>query len=777
MDADGDGTFEVEDMMAAMDKDGDGKLDESELQVFVDQLQQQMDFNNQLLGEMGKLEDAQLDAQANLKDKKKALVQALEVAESAKTEASEWRRKFEVANEVAKTNGEKLKEERVEMGGLKRELEEAEKAEEDQEKIIEAQKIKEEAATKEIEQLKAALEQEKSNALQALQDRDEKISTLENVNAGLVQEADELRLKNANLEGETEKLRAETLEDEEEISKMSDQLATEKAGFEECLAREKALEEELAKMEQALMNCESERDENASRAENNEREITDLEDELKEAQGGEREAEERVASLKRQLDKELLKIPKLEEELENSQAKNESYAKARVQTKLQNEKQLATAQEKNAKVVEEMRMLAQEHSLEIQKRSIELKELKSGYESKIDGLDSEMSGLHDLLSKNNLANQEMLALFANERATYDATIRGLNDTIGEKEDEIAHLNADNERVLESAASSIKDLKKEKLRNTRMSLTVVEQLQTQLKVVQVEHKKQKEDLNEMSSQFVTFATFVRGLEAKTAEPIEGWYQEVVRSFEMLVEQNSAVKAALEEVKDTQKKQNLGKLDEQAKTLQMEEEISRLEFDIQSAEDEKAQKDAEMAEMVKAQKDKLDAIKRESDEAKETMEQYKKKLATLEAMNGELQGKMSSNGEALAKAHSDAGEKTKQAEARCSELEQQIKKLQRDLAAMGEKADNHSKGKDEQEREMRRKQKEVEESEKTWAGKLDDEKKKLEAANKKIADSSKIQQKQKVQVDEMKKGWDREKKKNANFAEEIEQLKSELNGVQG
>lgn len=166
---------------------------------------------------------------------------------------------------------------------------------------------------------------------------------------------------------------------------------------------------------------------------------------------------------------------------------------------MQNEKQLATAQEKNAKVVEEMRMLAQEHSLEIQKRSIELKELKSGYESKIDGLDSEMSGLHDLLSKNNLANQEMLATFANERATYDATIRGLNDTIGEKEDEIAHLNADNERVLESAASSIKDLKKEKLRNTRMSLTVMEQLQTQLKMVQAEHKKQKEDLNEMSSQ--------------------------------------------------------------------------------------------------------------------------------------------------------------------------------------------------------------------------------------------------------------------------------------
>lgn len=88
-----------------------------------------------------------------------------------------------------------------------------------------------------------------------------------------------------------------------------------------------------------------------------------------------------------------------------------------------------------------MRMLAQEHSLEIQKRSIELKELKSGYESKIDGLDSEMSGLHDLLSKNNLANQEMLATFANERATYDATIRGLNDTIGEKEDEVSDNGA------------------------------------------------------------------------------------------------------------------------------------------------------------------------------------------------------------------------------------------------------------------------------------------------------------------------------------------------
>ena len=98
----------------------------------------------------------------------------------------------------------------------------------------------------------------------------------------------------------------------------------------------------------------------------------------------------------------------------------------------------------------------------------------------------------------------------------------------------------------------------------------------LKLLQADHKRQKEDLNEMSSQFVTFATFVRGLEAKTAEPIEGWYQEVVKSFEMLVEQNSAVKAALEEVKDAQKKQNLGKLDEQAKTLQLEEEGEALRW---------------------------------------------------------------------------------------------------------------------------------------------------------------------------------------------------------
>jgi len=48
---------------------------------------------------------------------------------------------------------------------------------------------------------------------------------------------------------------------------------------------------------------------------------------------------------------------------------------------------------------------------------------------------------------------------------------------------------------------------------------------------------------------------------------------VKSLELLVEQNSGVKASLENAKDDLKRANLEKLDEKSKNLMLDEEVNR------------------------------------------------------------------------------------------------------------------------------------------------------------------------------------------------------------
>ena len=131
-----------------------------------------------------------------MKEKKKALVQAMEVAEAARTEAAEWRRKYDVAAEVGKSSSEKLKEERVELAQLKRALEEAEDAEAQQEEMVEECKATILEMEDEIEALRAQMEEEQKKADEIIAELEVKVAELGGTSQVQSKETEELIAKN-----------------------------------------------------------------------------------------------------------------------------------------------------------------------------------------------------------------------------------------------------------------------------------------------------------------------------------------------------------------------------------------------------------------------------------------------------------------------------------------------------------------------------------------------------------------------------------------------------
>ena len=269
--------------------------------------------------------------------------------------------------------------------------------------------------------------------------------------------------------------------------------------------------------------------------------------------------------------------------------------------------------------------------------------------------------------------------------------------------------------------------------------------------------------------------MRSLETKQAEPIDLWYKEVVKGFEMLVEQNTAVKASLEEVKDDQKKQNLGKLDEQSKTLALEEEVGRLQFEVEDERQEKQATAQTLRDSEARHEEDKDKIRADVADARGDLEKYKAKLDKMEKMNTELQANVSKTGSDLVAAKTAAAGDAKGMEDKNVELAALVKKLQRELALQGEKGESLGKRKDEQEREGRKVKREMEEKEKAFAAAKGDLQKKLDAAQQKAMDANKSSQQLKTQKDQMKKLWESSKKKGENLKEEVDQLKKELDEV--
>ena len=280
---------------------------------------------------------------------------------------------------------------------------------------------------------------------------------------------------------------------------------------------------------------------------------------------------------------------------------------------------------------------------------------------------------------------------------------------------------------------------------------------------------------MSGRFVTLAAYIRSLESKQTEPTDLWYKEVVKSFEVLIDQNTAVKANLEEVRDESKKQHLGKLYEQNKALMLEEKVSMLEFDVASARREKDDKEREMTEAAKLHENQLSLMKGEVADAKEAIGAYKAKIEEAEKISNDFMSERSANGEALARANADHSQKKRELEAKNAELQDALGKLEREKAAIAEGKGRIQKTCEEKERVIRQTRRDFEDSEKRWKSQSEEDKRKLERTAQALADCNMTNGQLVQQCDSTKKLLITLQQQKASYTEENQQLKVSKDSV--
>ena len=280
---------------------------------------------------------------------------------------------------------------------------------------------------------------------------------------------------------------------------------------------------------------------------------------------------------------------------------------------------------------------------------------------------------------------------------------------------------------------------------------------------------------MSGRFVTLAAYIRSLESKQTEPTDLWYKEVVKSFEVLIDQNTAVKANLEEVRDESKKQHLGKLYEQNKALMLEEKVSMLEFDVASARREKDDKEREMTEAAKLHENQLSLMKGEVADAKEAIGAYKAKIEEAEKISNDFMSERSANGEALARANADHSQKKRELEAKNAELQDALGKLEREKAAIAEGKGRIQKICEEKERVIRQTRRDFEDSEKRWKSQSEEDKRKLERTAQALADCNMTNGQLVQQCDSTKKLLITLQQQKASYTEENQQLKVSKDSV--
>ena len=97
LDTDGDGRVDTGELMDKYDTSGDGTLDAEEVSKLAAQLSEQAQYNNQLLEQLQRLEEEQLDAQRDVQAKQVALREALDVCERVREEASTLKNKLAIA--------------------------------------------------------------------------------------------------------------------------------------------------------------------------------------------------------------------------------------------------------------------------------------------------------------------------------------------------------------------------------------------------------------------------------------------------------------------------------------------------------------------------------------------------------------------------------------------------------------------------------------------------------------------------------------------------------
>ena len=247
------------------------------------------------------------------------------------------------------------------------------------------------------------------------------------------------------------------------------------------------------------------------------------------------------------------------------------------------------------------------------------------------------------------------------------------------------------------------------------------------------------------------------------------------MELLIKQNKAVQSAMESAGDSGKRAILEKLDMQSKSVMQEEEISRLEFDIQVQAGELKSKDESLQRLAATHEQTLSTLRKQLLEETATLNSYKDKITVTEGRCSALQAQMALGADALAGAHREAWDKGKRMEDRIAELEGNVSKLQREYGAVVNQRDGLQTKMEESERETRQHKREIEEVEKRFTTKEAEGARKFERVAQQLTDVSKTNAQLQIQCEKTKSLLLTIQQQRANLSEANEELKKELEEV--
>ena len=121
-DRNNDGKIDRNEILGLFDSNNDGVLDANELDRLAVQLTNQLDFNNQLLQQIKRMEEAQLITQRDTQTNQESYFKLMQSNNDLKKEFNDTKRKLKVSQEIIESLTKQLKEAKTEASTSRHEL-------------------------------------------------------------------------------------------------------------------------------------------------------------------------------------------------------------------------------------------------------------------------------------------------------------------------------------------------------------------------------------------------------------------------------------------------------------------------------------------------------------------------------------------------------------------------------------------------------------------------------------------------------------------------------
>ena len=632
-DADGDGKLTSKDFMKSYDKDGDGLLDSNEVSVLAEQLSSQLDYNNSLLEQMQDLEEMQLAGQRELQSKQDQLRQVMQVNDQLNADLGETKRKLKITQEIADSMSEQCRDARVEANSLRREHENANKSHEEGKKLLKSLSDECAALKSQLKKAQAELQNAQEGHEQDRVDMHHQNDVLRQSHEALSIESAELRAKVIPLESEKRQLKEHILalgtSLEETTQKCNDESArrakAEKT-IKELTNASESLRDKHREMQFAVQQANGKTEAANETIKQLEAQVEALEEQVA-------DNDKKITKLTQQLQNSNKDKESLEQELE--QMGNELVVQAK-QRQLDQERwtaKLQSAKKEMEDAAQETKSHAESFALEAQRRAAEALDAQRLAEEKYLSVQSECGDLHSLIQQAQIDHQSALEGWEAQQEDLEGTIAELEKKLELSGEEIEHVHGTMLEEREKAQMQMSAVKKEMAKRGERYVAMLDTLQMAIKRLKEDSVSNREQVREVVAQFAVLGSFCEQLWEKTHPPLENWKGELSVVFTKLFNKIKNGQEAIEDYRDDVRRAQLAKEEERSKSLMLEENVSRLEHEIASKENNVVEAETRSKEKLESQKAKIDGLMKDRSDLEMRVQRLQQSLdaATSQARN--------------------------------------------------------------------------------------------------------------------------------------------------